>query len=192
MAIYRHMNSALFVLTGPSGVGKTTVLRTLLSKMPDLQHMVTCTSRPMREGEVDGVDYHFISPEEFERGIGAGEFFEWAKVYDRYYGNRISDLRKLQETGKPVIMAVDVQGAKTIKENEPAAHIVFLAVDSIETLKTRILNRGEMEPEQLKTRLDKAQSELEYGSSADFWIENKEGGLADTTAAIEAYIRQNT
>ncbi|HKP91063.1 MAG TPA: guanylate kinase [Thermoleophilaceae bacterium] len=150
------------MITGPSGVGKGTLISELCRRFPDLRLSVSATTRPPRSGERHGREYHFLSPEEFERRAGAGEFLEHAE----YAGNRYGTLRSEVEEG-PVVLEIEVQGARQVREAlGDAAVQVFIAPPSTEALRERLLARGTDSPEGIRTRL--AQAEEELGAQHEF------------------------
>jgi guanylate kinase len=149
------------VITGPSGVGKGTLISELCRRFPDLRLSVSATTRRPRSGEVDGREYHFLSPDEFERRASAGEFLEHAE----YAGNRYGTLRSEVEHG-PVVIEIEVQGARQVREALPGALQVFIAPPSTEALRERLLARGTDSPEQIRARL--AQAEAELGAQHEF------------------------
>ena len=142
-------------MTGPSGVGKGTLIHGICRRFPDLRLSVSATTRPPRSGEVDGVDYHFLTPEEFERRVQAGEFLEHAT----YAGNRYGTLRSEVAEG-PVVLEIEVQGARQVREALPGAAQVFIAPPSTEVLRERLLGRGTDSPETIRERLAQAEQEL--------------------------------
>ena len=143
------------MVTGPSGVGKGTLIRSLCREFPDLRLAVSATTRPPRAGEEGGSDYHFLTPEEFERRVQAGEFLEHAT----YAGNRYGTLRSETED-EPVVLEIEVQGARQVREALPAAIQVFIAPPSVEALRERLLQRGTDAPEVIRKRLAVAEEEL--------------------------------
>jgi len=143
------------VVTGPSGVGKGTLIRELCREFPDLRLSVSATTRPPRSGEVDGRDYHFLSPEDFERRVEGGDFLEHAT----YAGNRYGTLRSETEDD-PVVLEIEVQGARQVREALPDAIQVFIAPPSTEVLRERLLARGTDSPEVIRRRLEVAEEEL--------------------------------
>jgi guanylate kinase (EC 2.7.4.8) len=132
----------LFVLSAPSGAGKTTVANFIIRDVENIRRVITATTRPKREGEVEGVDYIFLTVEEFEQGIREGMFLEYAKVYGNYYGTPKDQVLKNEEEGYDSLLVIDVQGAMTIKRNFPDSVLVFLLPPSIEELRRRLLTRG--------------------------------------------------
>ncbi len=145
----------MLVVTGPSGVGKGTLIKALCREFPHLRLSVSATTRPPRAGERDGRDYHFLSPEEFERRVRAGEFLEHAT----YAGNRYGTLRSETEDD-PVVLEIEVQGARQVREALPDAIQVFIAPPSTEALRERLLERGTDSPETIRNRLAVAEEEL--------------------------------
>jgi guanylate kinase len=145
------------VITGPSGVGKGTLIRGLLERVPGLELAVSATTRPPRPREVDGRDYHFLSPEEFERRVQAGDFVEHAV----YAGNRYGTLRsELERPARGIVLEIDLQGARQVRETLPEAMQVFIAPPSLEALEARLRRRGSDAPEQIRDRLAVAPREL--------------------------------
>ncbi|HWD70599.1 MAG TPA: guanylate kinase [Solirubrobacteraceae bacterium] len=148
------------MITGPSGVGKGTLIRSLLDRVPELQLSVSATTRAPRPGEQDGVAYHFLDREEFERRVAAGDFVEWAEYSGNRYGTLRSELTRTLERGRPVVLEIELQGARQVREKMPEAVQVFIAPPSPETLRTRLVGRGTDTPEQVKRRLETAAAEL--------------------------------
>jgi guanylate kinase len=143
------------VITGPSGVGKGTLIRELCRHFPDLRLSVSATTRPPRSGERDGLDYHFLSPQEFDRRVAAGEFLEHAT----YAGNRYGTLKSEVEDD-PVVLEIEVQGARQVREALPEAVQVFIAPPSTDVLRERLIGRGTDAPETIRERLVRAEEEL--------------------------------
>jgi guanylate kinase len=156
----------VFVITGPSGVGKGTLIRSLLDRVPELQLSVSATTRAPRPGEQDGVAYHFLERAEFDRRVAAGDFVEWAEYSGNRYGTLRSELTSTLERGWPVVLEIEVQGARQVREKMPEAVQVFIAPPSPETLRTRLIGRGTDTPEQVQRRLETAAAEL--GAQPEF------------------------
>jgi guanylate kinase len=148
------------VITGPSGVGKGTLIRSLRERMPDLQLSVSATTRLPRAGETQGVDYHFLAPEEFERRVRAGDFVEHADYAGARYGTLRSELETRAAAGAPVVLEIELQGARQVREAMPSAVQVFIAPPSLEALRARLVGRGTDEPAQVEARLRTAEREL--------------------------------
>jgi guanylate kinase len=150
----------VFVVTGPSGVGKGTLIRTLRERMPELELSVSATTREPRPGERDGVDYHFLSAEEFDRRARAGEFVEHATYAGRRYGTLRSELERRTAAGVPVVLEIEVQGARQVAQTLPDAVRVFIAPPSREALRERLAGRGTDDPQEVTARLQAAETEL--------------------------------
>jgi guanylate kinase len=150
----------VFVITGPSGVGKGTLIRSLFDRVPQLELSVSGTTRPPRPGEQDGVAYHFLTPDQFAERVAAGDFVEWAEYSGNRYGTLGAELGRRLEEGVPVVLEIELQGARQVREKMPEAVQVFIAPPSRETLRTRLVGRGTDTPEQVKRRLETADAEL--------------------------------
>ena len=150
----------VFVITGPSGVGKGTLIRTLRERCPELELSVSATTRAPRPGEQDGVHYHFLDDAEFERLVGEGAFVEHARYAGRRYGTRRSELDRRTEAGHPVVLEIEVQGARQVARTMPEAVRIFIAPPSEEALRNRLVGRGDTAPEDIEDRLQTAREEL--------------------------------
>jgi guanylate kinase len=150
----------VFVITGPSGVGKGTLIRGLMERYPELELSVSATTRRARTGEQDGVDYHFLEPAEFERRVGAGDFVEHADYAGRSYGTLRSELDERLREGVPVVLEIEVQGARQVRCTMPDAVQVFIAPPSLEILRERLIGRDTDHPEEVERRLRVATQEL--------------------------------
>jgi guanylate kinase len=167
----------VLVITGPSGVGKGTLIRLLLARFPAMKLSVSATTRAPRPGEVDGVDYHFLSPEEFQKRIDRDDFLEWAE----YAGNRYGTLRsELERDAHPLVLEIEVQGARQVRERVPEANSVFIMPPSDDALRTRLVGRGSDSPEQIQRRLAVARDELAAKDDFDYHVVND-----DLDAAVE-------
>jgi guanylate kinase len=151
----------VFVITGPSGVGKGTLIRGLLERRPDLELSVSATTRAPRPGESDGVDYHFLTPEQFEARVRAGDFVEHATYSGNRYGTLRSELERRLAKGEGVVLEIEVQGARQVRAAMPEAVAVFIAPPSVEALRARLVGRGTDSSEQVDERLKTAERELE-------------------------------
>ncbi|TAL50421.1 guanylate kinase [Patescibacteria group bacterium] len=180
------MSRKLYIITGPSGVGKTTVAMELLKRRPTLKKVVTCTTRKIREGEIDGVSYHFLNRETFQQLIDEGGMFEWDEHYENLYGSRRSDVKALMEAGNDVLFVVDVAGAKTIKETAPEATLIFIEAESVNQLMERIAKRDKGTTAGLSQRRAAIEREMTFARSADHKVVNKEDKLEETVDQIQA------
>ena len=141
------------MITGPSGVGKGTLIRGLLERVPELELSVSATTRPPRTGERDGVDYHFLTDEQFEAHAAAGDFVEHAVYSGNRYGTLRSELQRRLDAGVPVVLEIEVQGARQVREAMPDAVAVFIAPPSIDALRARLVGRGTDDRDQVDARL---------------------------------------
>ena len=162
----------VFVITGPSGVGKGTVIRLLRERVPELALSVSATTRAPRPGEEDGVDYHFLSDAEFARRVAAGDFVEWAEYSGRRYGTLRSELDRHLAEGRPVVLEIEVQGARQVRETMPEAVQIFIEPPDREALKDRLVGRGTDDPDAIARRLSVAESELAAAGEFQYRVVN--------------------
>jgi guanylate kinase len=177
----------VFVITGPSGVGKGTLIRGLLARVPELELSVSATTREPRAGERDGVDYHFLSDAEFDRKVAAGAFVEHAAYSGRRYGTLRSELERRTTAGVPVVLEIEVQGARQVRETLPAAIQVFIVPPSDAALRERLVGRGTDRPEEIERRLAVAERELAALHEFDHQIVNDR--QEDAVDALERLVR---
>ncbi len=171
----------LFVISSTSGGGKTTLARRLLKSLPDLALSVSYTTRDPRKGEVDGSDYHFIERDEFNKIKEPGGFLEWAEVYGEYYGTSRLAVESVIEQGRDVLLDIDVQGGRQIRDRIPEAVLIFIIPPERDELIRRLRNRGTESPSQLEKRLSAAREELALMPFYDYAIRND-----DLEEAVEA------
>jgi len=152
----------LFVVSAPSGTGKTTLCHLLMDEFKTLSYSVSLTTRKPREGEVHGKDYHFVSVPEFERMIEAGELVEWANVHGNYYGTSLTFIRESLDRGRDILLDIDVQGAASIRAAYPEAVTIFIMPPSMEALRERLEKRGTDSPEVIETRIKNAVAEIAH------------------------------
>lgn len=164
--------SLLVVISGPSGSGKGTLCEMLRQAFPDLNYSISVTTRPPRSNEKDGVDYFFVSDEEFKRLLQKGEFLEWAEVYGHYYGTPRSVVESALASGRDVLLEIDIQGASKVRELFPEAVLIFIKPPSLDELSDRITKRGTDDAKSIDTRMSSARQELQAARKYDYVVEN--------------------
>ena len=179
----------LFVISGPSGAGKGTLVSRLMTAVDDAWLSVSATTRQPRDGETDGVQYYFVTAEEFVRMIEAGELLEWARFSGNYYGTPRASVEKHIAAGEQVILEIEIQGARQVKEQFPEAHLVFIEPPSLEVLEQRLRGRGTETEEAIQRRLETARVELAGVDEYDFRLVNDDLDLA--SAQLIAYIERH-
>ena len=168
----KNRKGTLFVLSGPSGAGKGTIRARVFEALDGLSYSVSCTTRAPREGERDGVDYRFITPEDFAARNAAGDFLEWADVHRHRYGTLKSDVEKVLNEGKDMFLEIDVQGALQVKKKMPEAVTLFVVPPSIEVLEERLRGRRSEGEAELRLRLRNAVEEMKQRDLYDFVVVN--------------------
>lgn len=163
---------ALFVLSGPSGVGKSTLIRHVMDTVPDVGFSVSATTRGPRAGEEDGVHYHFLTKEDFLQRVGEDAFLEHAEVYGRHYGTLVEPVERALAAGRSILLDIDVQGAEQVKRRMPEAVSVFLLPPSREALEKRLRGRGTDAEEVIARRMAEADEQLAAMASYDFLVVN--------------------
>jgi guanylate kinase len=166
------MQGKLVILSGPSGVGKDTVIGAWKKLRPEVVRVVAYTTRNKREGETDGIDYHFVTPARFLEMVELGEFLEWKLVHDNFYGTPQNDMQSLLDNGKIAVLKIDVQGAVTAMEKRPDAISIFLLPPSMEELERRIRGRKSDTEEVIQVRLRNAKEEMEFADRYQHRIVN--------------------
>lgn len=178
---------SLIIISGTTCAGKGTVIKKLLERNKNMVLSLSYTSRPIRKGEVDGIDYKFISHEEFERKIKKGDFLEYAKVrYGEYFGTPKENIENLLEAGKDVILEIDVQGAKQIKKKLPETILIFIMAPSMEEIKRRIKARGAETAEQIVDRFQTAYREINEVNKYNYVVVND--NLEEAIQKVEAIL----
>ncbi|MBN1332311.1 MAG: guanylate kinase [Synergistales bacterium] len=179
----------LFIVSGPSGAGKGTLRERLFRQVKDLVFSISCTTRPPRQGEEDGVDYRFVDEKTFLELIDTGRFLEWACVHDHYYGTLKEDVLLELNRGKDVVLEIDVQGALQVKDACPRAILIFVAPPSLDELEKRLRNRGTEQEKDLEIRLRNARDEIITSGSYDHMIinDNVERASGELQAIVLSY-----
>nr|WP_314899757.1 guanylate kinase [uncultured Deefgea sp.] len=178
----------LFVVTAPSGAGKTTLVAALLAADSQVQLSVSFTTRPPRAGEVDGKDYHFVDRAEFERMIAAGELLEFAEVYGNYYGTSQVWINEVMENGRDILLEIDWQGAQQVRRIFPSAIGIFILPPYMDTLENRLRGRGKDSEEVIGRRMAVAKEEVNHVDEFDFVIVNEhiDDAVRDIVAVVRA------
>lgn len=186
------MQGKLLILSAPSGSGKTTIVKHLLKFFPNLEFSISACSRPMRNGEIDGKDYHFLSVDEFKRRIANNEFIEWEEVYTgSYYGTLKSEIERIWAKNNIVVFDVDVKGGVNLKKIFGAnALSIFVMPPSIEVLKQRLENRCTETPESVSKRVGKAADEMAYSNQFDKILvnDNLEKSFEEAVSLVKTFI----
>ena len=162
----------LYVLSGPSGVGKGTVISRLLESDPNIWKSVSATTRKPREGEVDGRDYFFVERKDFERTAEGGGFLEWAEYSGNLYGTPVASVQRQLDEGKNVILEIEVQGAFQVRDAAPDAELIFIAPPSVDELERRLRGRGTEDEETIRRRMETARMELSREMEYDYTFVN--------------------
>lgn len=167
-----------FIISAPSGTGKSTLIDLLLAQIPKIFFSISHTTRPPRVGEKNGVEYHFINNSEFEEMIRRDEFLEWAQVHGYYYGTSREMVRRAQEEGKDLLLDIDFQGAQSVRKQVPEAVSIFIMPPSLDVLKERLLRRQKDTLIQIQNRTVNARTELQHYKEYEFVIINEDLGSA--------------
>src|SRR5689334_1653953 len=183
------MASKVFVITGPSGVGKGTLIRSLLKAVPDLELSVSATTRGPREGESDGRDYHFLTPEQFEQRKDEDDFLEFATYSGNRYGTLRSEVERRLEAGHSVVLEIEVQGAQQVRAAELESVQIFIAPPDPAVLRERLSGRGTDSQEAIDERLKVAEQELGAQDDFDFRIVNDD--LDKAADQLESIVRRS-
>jgi guanylate kinase len=175
------------VLSAPSGAGKTTIAHRLRARRDDVVFSISATTRPPRDGERDGVDYHFVAEDEFRRMIEAGELIEWAQVHGSFYGTPLRNVRDARARGQFLLLDIDVQGARQIRDRVPDAVRVFILPPSGQALVQRLMGRGSEDDARVQRRLRNALDEIRGAGEFDHVVVNDdlETAVADVNAVLE-------
>jgi guanylate kinase len=186
MKVLLPKKGKLFVITAPSGSGKTTIIDIIRKKVEGIGYSVSHTTRPPRRGEVNGVHYCFVAREDFEKMIEAHEFVEWAIVYEHLYGTPVSSVESTLSSGRDLLLDLDIQGAQEIKKQFPEATLIFILPPSLEILHERLKRRSAQDDTNIGLRMEKAVEEIEKCRDYDFLIINDD--LKKAAREVEAII----
>ena len=168
-----HRRGLMFILSSPSGAGKTTIARRLLEEDGAIRLSVSATTRPPREGEVEGVDYHFVSAAEFERMVAEDEFYEWAPVFGHSYGTPKAHIREGLKRGQDFLFDIDWQGTQQLYQKDQQDVVrVFILPPSIDELRRRLTGRGTDSPEVIAARMERARAEISHWDGYDYVVVN--------------------
>ncbi|MBC7189221.1 guanylate kinase [Candidatus Aerophobetes bacterium] len=178
VVLLKKKTGLIVVISAPAGAGKTTLCKRLLQNCPSFISSVSFTTRAPRKQEIEGVDYYFVSREDFQELIEKGAFIEWAEVHGHLYGTSKEFLEKNIEAGKDVLLEVDVKGGKKIKECYPQAILIFILPPSWEELEKRLYRRGTEDEKSIKERLARAKEEIKYLPFYDYFIVNDDINIA--------------
>jgi guanylate kinase len=168
----------LFVVSAPSGAGKTSLCKGLLEKFPGLRQSVSYTTRPARVGETDGADYFFVTPEQFQDMVAGGAFAEWAVVHGNHYGTTKETLNSARDRGEDILLDIDCQGAAQLKKNYQDGVFIFILAPSLEELQKRLMGRNTDSTEVITTRIENARREIAEASWYDYIVVNDDFGTA--------------
>jgi len=182
----------IIAVSAPSGGGKTTIVKQILKKFPEIVFSVSATTRPKRESEENGVEYYFITEAEFKQKINNDEFVEWEKFYDYYYGTFKSVVEENVKNGKSVLLEVDVKGAISLKRIYPEAHLIYITPPSFEELVKRLRERRTESETDIKKRIERANMELSVKDKFDYFIDNKDlnKAIKDTSELINKILHK--
>lgn len=176
----------LYVISAPSGAGKTSLCKEIIDFFPALRHSVSYTTRPAREGETNGVDYHFVSAEEFDAMIARGAFIEWAEVHGNRYGTAVATLDEARRAGQDILLDIDCQGASRLKEIVPGGVFIFIMPPSLAELERRLQGRNTDAPEVIERRIANAAGEIRQAPGFDYIIVNDD--FADALEKLKAVV----
>ena len=178
----------LFVLSGPSGVGKTTIRQKIPALLPDMHISVSCTTRKQREGEVEGKDYFFVTTDQFEGMLSDGKLLEWANVHGNMYGTPLEPIENALAEGKDSLLVIDVHGAAQVRDARPESVLIFLLPPSIDELRRRLESRNTESEESIRIRLDNAKEEIELSLKYDHQVINHD--IEQATRDVVEIIRK--
>jgi len=184
-------NPKIFLISGPSGVGKDTIINEIKTLFKELHFVVTAVTRDRRSDEKEGVNHFFVSENQFKEMIDNDELIEWSKVYKNYYGVPKSQITIPTSEGKSVLLRVDVQGAQKIKQIIPEVISIFIKPENLQLIKKHLSSRGENSEAEIKRRMEAARNELKLSSSFEYAITNQEGNIGYVINEVKDIINKN-
>ncbi len=185
--MHSQLKGTLFIISAPSGAGKTSLVNALVRDTNHLKLSISHTTRKKRPNEIEGYHYHFISEDKFQQKVAAGDFLEHARVFGNFYGTSQDTVEKMLDEGHDVILEIDWQGAQQIKQKIPEAVSIFILPPSLETLRERLQSRGEDNEETINHRMEKALSEISHYDEADYLVINDD--FEDALKSLKAIVR---
>lgn len=186
----KKKQSNFFIISAPSGAGKTTLIEMLVKEFPQLLFSISHTTRPPRDGEKDGVEYFFTTPEKFEAMMRENQFLEWARVHDHYYGTSRKMLESAEEQERDLLLDIDVQGAAKVKAQIPSALGIFILPPSLEALRERLIQRQQDPVEQIFSRMETARKEIRHYREYEYIVINDD--LAHAYRNLSGIIRSQS
>lgn len=168
----------IYVISAPSGAGKTSLCKELIDFFPTLRHSISYTTRSMRDGEVDGVDYHFVNQAVFDQMVSAGDFIEWAEVHGNCYGTTLQAIQQSRDSGSDILLEIDCQGARQLKKGLEQAIFIFIMPPSLEELQRRLIGRKTDKEDVIRQRLDNASEEMKEAAWYDHVVINDKFEIA--------------